>query len=101
MSRAAAVEFATAGVRVNSVYPSSVRTAMVESDARDTGISATEFVTAAAALSPLGRIAEPEDVADAVLFLSSAQSRLHHRRGAGGRRRSHLQRRLTPLPDPH
>lgn len=75
MSRVAAVEFATAGVRVNSVYPTSVRTAMVESDARDTGISVPEFVTAAAALSPLGRIAEPEDVADAVLFLASAESR--------------------------
>lgn len=75
MSRAAAVEFAAAGVRVNSVYPSSVRTAMVESDARDSGISVAEFVTAAAALSPLGRIAEPEDVADAVLFLASPQSR--------------------------
>jgi NAD(P)-dependent dehydrogenase (short-subunit alcohol dehydrogenase family) len=75
MSRVAAVEFAAAGVRVNSVYPTSVRTAMAESDARDTGISIHEFVTAAAALSPLGRIAEPEDVADAVLFLASAESR--------------------------
>lgn len=75
MSRVAAVEFATAGVRVNSVFPTSVRTAMVESDARDSGISVPDFVAAAAALSPLGRIAEPEDVADAVLFLASEESR--------------------------
>ncbi|MEU4532528.1 glucose 1-dehydrogenase [Micromonospora ureilytica] len=75
MSRVAAAEFAAAGVRVNSVYPTSVRTAMVESDARDLGISIQEFEAAASALSPLGRIAEPEDVADAVLFLASAESR--------------------------
>lgn len=75
MSRVAAMEFADAGVRVNSVYPTSVRTAMIESDARDSGVSVTEFIEGAAALSPLGRIAEPDDVADAVLFLASDEAR--------------------------
>lgn len=75
MSRAVAMEYATSGVRVNSVYPTSVRTAMVDSDARDTGVPVREFLESAAALSPLGRVAKPEDVADSVLFLASDESR--------------------------
>lgn len=75
MSRVAAREFAEAGVRVNSVYPSSVRTAMVDSDARDEGVTVEDFVNASAALSPLGRIAEPRDIADAILFLASDEAR--------------------------
>lgn len=75
MSRVAAMEYAAAEVRVNSVYPTSVRTAMVESDARDSGVSVEDFLKGAAALSPLGRVAEPADVADAVLFLASDEAR--------------------------
>lgn len=75
MSRAVAMEYAAAGVRVNSVFPTSVRTAMVESDARDSGVTVEDFVRSAGALSPLGGIAEPHDVASAVLFLASDESR--------------------------
>ncbi len=75
MSRTAAIELASAGIRVNSVYPTSVATAMVESDARDTGVSVPEFLDAAAALSPLPGMAETTDVANAALFLASDESR--------------------------
>ncbi|MGG5258327.1 SDR family NAD(P)-dependent oxidoreductase [Phycicoccus avicenniae] len=75
MSRVAAMELAGQGIRVNSVYPTSVRTAMVVSDARDSGVGVEEFLEAAAALSPLDGIAEPEDVAAAVLFLAGDEAR--------------------------
>ena len=62
MSKAAAVELGRFGVRVNAVMPGSVRTAMV--DEATSSAAATAFV-------PLGRIAEPEDIARVVLFLVS------------------------------
>lgn len=74
MSRVVAMEYASAGVRVNTVFPSSVRTAMVESDARDTGVTVPQFLEMSAALSPLGRIAQPSDVAQALLFLAGDES---------------------------
>lgn len=75
MSRVAAMEHAAAGVRVNTVFPGSVRTAMALSDAGAAGISLEEFLAASAAMVPPGRVAEPEEVADAVLFLASDEAR--------------------------
>jgi len=69
MSRAVASEYAAAGVRVNSVFPTSVPTAMLDSDAGDTGLPVDEFRRAAAALSPLPGLASTDDVAEAVLHL--------------------------------
>lgn len=75
MTRSAAMEYAEAGVRINSLYPTSVPTAMAESDARDSNVSPSEFLEAAAAMSPLEGIAEPHDVAVAALFLASDEAR--------------------------
>jgi NAD(P)-dependent dehydrogenase (short-subunit alcohol dehydrogenase family) len=63
------------GIRVNCVCPGYVRTSMQsrelawESQLRgmDAAAVAAEYVS----LTPLGRLQEPEDVADAVLFLAS------------------------------
>ncbi|SHF84175.1 SDR family NAD(P)-dependent oxidoreductase [Streptoalloteichus hindustanus] len=63
LTRAAAVEYGHAGVRINCVCPSSVRTAML---ATETGV-VEEAVTTLAA--PLGRVLEPAEVAAAVHFL--------------------------------
>jgi NAD(P)-dependent dehydrogenase (short-subunit alcohol dehydrogenase family) len=63
MTRQLALEMAP-GVRVNAVAPSIVRTRLAEALWRNRE-------DAAAAAHPLGRIGEPEDVANAVLFLAS------------------------------
>jgi NAD(P)-dependent dehydrogenase (short-subunit alcohol dehydrogenase family) len=65
LTRAAAVEYSASGVRVNCVCPGFVMTNMTKGrfDA------ATEAVLAAQ--HPIGRFAEPEEVAQAVLWLLS------------------------------
>lgn len=74
-----AKEVAAQGIRVNCVCPGFVRTAMQE---RELAWEASlrnmtpEAVRAEyIALTPLGRIEEPEDVADVVVFLASDLSR--------------------------
>jgi 3alpha(or 20beta)-hydroxysteroid dehydrogenase len=63
LSKVAALEFAPWRIRVNSVHPGVVETAMT-----------AEFAKAAAAAVPLGRTAQPEEVAELVLFLASERS---------------------------
>jgi NAD(P)-dependent dehydrogenase (short-subunit alcohol dehydrogenase family) len=74
-----AKEVGASGIRVNCVCPGYVRTAMQERELAWEG--ALRNMTAAAvraeyvALTPLGRIEEPEDVADVVVFLASDRAR--------------------------
>jgi acetoacetyl-CoA reductase/3-oxoacyl-[acyl-carrier protein] reductase len=68
LARSAARELGRFGVRVNVVAPGLVRTAM-------TAGLAEEHVRQAVEETPLGRAAEPEDVANAVLFLCSGMAR--------------------------
>jgi NAD(P)-dependent dehydrogenase (short-subunit alcohol dehydrogenase family) len=62
-------------VRVNAVCPTFVRTEMtarsIANIVQRTGRSAADAEAALAARSPLGRLLEPEEVADAVVFLAS------------------------------
>jgi meso-butanediol dehydrogenase / (S,S)-butanediol dehydrogenase / diacetyl reductase len=74
-----ACEVAEHGIRVNCVCPGFVRTSMQEREvvweARLRGVT-TEAVRAEyVALTPLGRLEEPADVADAVVFLASDAAR--------------------------
>ena len=75
LTRAVASELAGSGVCVNAVCPTFVRTAMthrsVENIAQRTARSPADAEAALAASSPLGRLLEPDEVADAVLFLAS------------------------------
>jgi NAD(P)-dependent dehydrogenase (short-subunit alcohol dehydrogenase family) len=66
MTRALALEWAPLAIRVNAVAPTFVRTSFIQPILDD-----AERMAAIAAATPLGRIAEPEEVADAILFLAS------------------------------
>jgi glucose 1-dehydrogenase len=65
-----AQEFGRDGIRVNAVSPGMVRTGMTEPVYAD-----QEVAAARDALVPLGRVATPEDMADAVAFLLSRDAR--------------------------
>ena len=70
--RGLAVEVARAGVRVNGVAPGYIFTAQALSKEHSLGI---EGLKEAANFIPMGRVGEPEDVADVILFLASPASR--------------------------
>jgi NAD(P)-dependent dehydrogenase (short-subunit alcohol dehydrogenase family) len=63
-----AAELAPRGVRVNIVIPGPTDTPGLR------GIGQEEFLQSAAASTALGRLGDPDEVAAAVLFLSTAQS---------------------------
>ncbi len=67
LTRAAALEYAQRNIRVNTVAPGVIRTAMVE---RVTGGN-PEIEAQYTAMEPMGRMGTPEEVAAAVLWLCS------------------------------
>lgn len=70
LTESLAVEWGPLGIRVNTVAPTGVRTPMVQA-MMDAGTYDTKGVKAR---TPLGRLAEPEEVANACWFLASDQA---------------------------
>ncbi|MGE4324091.1 MAG: SDR family oxidoreductase [Sphingobium sp.] len=69
MTKVAALEFAKRGVRVNAVCP-----AVTRSEMADAWLSTPDAMDRLRAMHPIGRIAEADEVARAVLFLASDEA---------------------------
>jgi len=67
LTRAMAVEWSAAGVRVNCVLPGAIDTPMLKGGLSRLGQSIDSLGTR----HPLGRVGRPEEIAGAVVFLSS------------------------------
>jgi 3-oxoacyl-[acyl-carrier protein] reductase len=70
--RGLAVELARDGIRVNGIAPGYIRTAQALSEEHSLG---PEGLEKAAEFIPMGRVGEPEDVADVIAFLASEGAR--------------------------
>lgn len=64
LTRAAALDYASKGIRVNSVHPGFVETPLLDNMSREAYSTLPD-------LHPMGRIANPDEIADAVIFLLS------------------------------
>ncbi|MEV4132358.1 SDR family oxidoreductase [Dactylosporangium sp. NPDC049742] len=62
VTKSLAIEYAARGIRVNAVSPGVIRTPMHPPETHD----------ALAGLSPVGRIGDPSDIVDAILYLETA-----------------------------
>ncbi|KCZ86006.1 short-chain dehydrogenase/reductase SDR [Hyphomonas adhaerens MHS-3] len=70
LTRAAAIEFASQKVRVNTVLPG-----LIETDLTRQVLSQPELARVMTGAIPLPYVGQPEDIASAVLFLCSGESR--------------------------
>ena len=68
-TKAAAVQYAKEGIRVNSVHPGSVNTKMIADR-----INSPEGRERSRSITPLGRVAEPIEIAYGVLYLASDEA---------------------------
>ena len=71
MTKCVALEFAKQNIRVNTVSPAAIATDMVDRFVGKEGAARDAIV----AMHPVGRLGSPEEVAAAVLYLSSDQAK--------------------------
>ena len=69
LTKSTAIQYAKEGIRCNSVHPGPVRTAMTER-----GWGTEEGIERNQRNTPLGRYADPDEIASGVLFLASEES---------------------------
>jgi NAD(P)-dependent dehydrogenase (short-subunit alcohol dehydrogenase family) len=71
LTKSLATRYASDGIRVNCVCPGNVETNIIK---RATAAEVAEFWRAASRAEPVGRNAQPEEIANAILFLASDES---------------------------
>ena len=69
LTKSTAIQYAKEGIRANSVHPGPIATPMTEAGRAD-----SERYRKSIARTPMGRYAQPEEVAYGVLFLASNES---------------------------
>ena len=74
LTKNAALEYAKAGIRVNSVCPGGIDTRMLDSLARQSTGGAQTSEQMMNPLHPIGRIGEPDEVADLIVWLCSPKA---------------------------
>jgi NAD(P)-dependent dehydrogenase (short-subunit alcohol dehydrogenase family) len=67
LTRAAALDYAKQGIRINAVNPGSIATERMGRFADDMGVTTDDV----AAMSPMGRLGQSEEIASTVVFLCS------------------------------
>jgi glucose 1-dehydrogenase len=73
LTRAAALELASSGIRVNAVLPGAVDTPMLKAGVQRRGDrSVDEALAALESRTPMARVARPDEIAQAILFLSDS-----------------------------
>lgn len=68
MTKTAAIEYAREGIRINSLHPGVIDTPMLQEGVPD------ELKPVLAQMTPMGRMARPEEIAHGALFLASDDS---------------------------
>jgi NAD(P)-dependent dehydrogenase (short-subunit alcohol dehydrogenase family) len=67
LTKSAALEYAKSGIRINAIAPGVTETAMVERVAEDN----KQFIESIKSITPIGRIGDPQEIANAVVWLLS------------------------------
>ena len=67
MTKTAALEYAKRGIRVNTVCPGVIKTAMVDRITGEDKAVEKKYVD----MEPVGRMGQPEEVAEAIIWLCS------------------------------
>lgn len=71
ITKTAALEYASQGIRVNALCPGWTDTPMTVREAQEAGVDLEEFRKMAAGSVPVKRMGRPEDMAEAVMWLCS------------------------------
>lgn len=74
LTRQMSIDFAKDNIRVLSVNPGTINTPMVWNALEGTGEDVEQGLIDSAAVHPIGRIGQPEDIANAMLFLASQKA---------------------------